>query len=306
MVRDARKSRAATVSLVYNGVATALKLAAAVSTGSVSLLSEAAHSATDIVASTMAYFSVRASAQPPDEDHPYGHGKMESVAGFGEAILLLAVVGYIAFEAIQRLVRGNQEVVALDFGIWVMAISAASSFVIGRYVSKVGKDTDSIALQSNGQHLLVDFWTSVGVLVALVATKLLKLPWIDSAVAIAFAGWLGYGAWGLFKQAFDHLVDRSLPEEEIEKVKAILSAESQALSWHRLRTRIGGNIRYVDVHVVVPRELTVVEAHEVADRLEKGISTELAPAIASIHVDPFDPTKVQDGSTPSPDPRLIN
>jgi len=303
--RNSRKRRAANLSLGYNVLATALKLTAAVATGSVSLLSEAAHSATDIVASAMASLSIRASSQPADDDHPYGHGKMESVAGFGESILLFGVVGYIAIEAIQRLLRGGSEVQALDFGIGVMAASAATSFVVGRYVQRVGRQTESIALQSNGQHLLVDFWTSAGVLAALAATRLTGLDWIDSAVALAFAIWLGYGAWGLFRTAFDHLVDRSLPEEEVERIRAILDAQTGVISWHRLRTRIGGSIRFVDVHIVVPRELSVVDAHEVADAIEKAIKAEFGIAVANVHVDPFDPTKAQDGSTPSPDMNAI-
>src|SRR4051812_31012358 len=117
MVDERRKRVAATLSLVYNVVLTALKILAAVVTGSVSLVSESVHSATDIVASAIALISVRAAAVPPDEDHPYGHGKIESLAGFGESILLLGIVGYIVFEAIQRLLT-HSKVENLGIGIW--------------------------------------------------------------------------------------------------------------------------------------------------------------------------------------------
>ncbi|AIE83554.1 Cobalt-zinc-cadmium resistance protein [Fimbriimonas ginsengisoli Gsoil 348] len=278
----------------YNVALTLLKIVAAVMTGSVSLLSESVHSATDVVASGIALVSVRAAAAPPDHDHPYGHGKMESMAGFGESILLLAIVGYIVFEAIQRLVV-HHPVQNLGIGLWVMAASAVSSLIIGHYVSKVGQETQSVALRSNGQHLMVDFWTSVGVLSALVLTRLTHLVWIDSAFALALAAWIAFGAWKMLKIAFDELVDKSLPEDELEAVHTILCAEPGVLSYHRLRARHSGSFHFVDVHVVVPNDWSVVQAHSLADRIEKRINEELLPAQTVVHIDPYDPAKAMDG-----------
>jgi cation diffusion facilitator family transporter len=160
------KRRAAVVSLGYNLTATAVKLIAALITGSVSLLSEALHSATDVVASLFAYLGVRVGATPPDPQHPYGHGKAETLAGFGEAVLLIAIVGYLLFEGVRRLIVGS-ELQQLEWGAAVMAFSTLTSLAVGQYVWRTGKRTHSLALMSNGQHLMIDFWTSLGLLIAL-------------------------------------------------------------------------------------------------------------------------------------------
>lgn len=284
------KKRAAATSLTYNIVLTLLKLAAAVLTGSVSLLSEAIHSATDIIASGIALVSIRVAAAPPDDDHPYGHGKVESLAGFGESILLLMIVCYVVFESVQRLIQGTQ-IENLNLGIWVMGISCVSSYLVGRYVQRAAQKTHSLALASNGQHLMVDFWTSVGVLAALVTTKLTGWAYADPIFAIAFACWLAVGAWRLSVEAFHQLIDRSLSDEELEKIRQLAESHPGLLGYHRLRSRLSGDLRYVDMHVVVPQEWSVVEAHDCADALEKKIMDAIAPAVVVIHVDPYDVVK---------------
>jgi cation diffusion facilitator family transporter len=285
-----QKRRAAVASLGFNVLSTAFKLIAAVLTGSVALLSEAVHSMTDVIASSIAYFGVRAAAAPPDEEHPYGHGKIESLAGFGESILLLMTVIYIVIQSVRRLMSGAGAE-RLDFGMAVMAASAIGAIALGLYVSAVGKRTRSLALQSNGQHLRVDSLTSVGVLVALAITSITGWKQADAVVAILIAGWIGYSAWLLSKKAFDQLIDRRLPDEEVTRIKAIVATHEGILSCHQLRSRLSGNERYIDMHIVVPNQLTVVEAHEVADRLEKDIADALAPAQVVIHVDPYDESK---------------
>ncbi len=288
------KKRAAGISLAYNVTLTLLKLAAAVLTGSVALLSEAIHSATDIVASGIALVSVRAASAPPDEDHPYGHGKIESLAGFGESILLLIIVCYVVFESVQRLIRGV-EVQNLDVGLWVMAFSAVTSFFVSRHVGAISKRTGSLALASNSQHLMVDCITSVGVLGALVVTKMTGWEQADPAFAILLAGWMAVGAWRLARQAFDQLVDRALTEDEIEQIRGLVNSQVGVLDCHRLRTRLSGDTRYIDMHIVVPRDWSVVQAHDLADGLEKSIADAMAPAVVVIHVDPFDEGKVGEG-----------
>lgn len=287
---QARKRKAAIASLAFNVLSTVFKLVAALLTGSVALLSEAVHSLTDVVASTIAFFSVRAASAPPDEEHPYGHGKIESLAGFGESVLLLMIVIYIVVQSVQRLIHGAV-VERLDFGMAVMAASAVGAVAVGAFVSRVGKSTGSLALQSNGQHLGVDAVTSAGVLGALALTQLTGWKQADAVVAILLAGWIGYSAWRLAKKAFDQLIDRRLPDNEVSTIKSIVETHEGILSCHQLRSRLSGNERYIDMHIVVPNQLTVVEAHEVADKLEKEIADALTPAHVVIHVDPYDEAK---------------
>lgn len=290
------KKRAAGISVAYNVTLTLLKLAAAVLTGSVSLLSEAIHSATDIVASGIALVSVKAAAAPPDDDHHYGHGKIESLAGFGESILLLIIVCYVVFESVQRLFRGT-EVQNVNIGVWIMAFSAISSFLVARHVQGIANRTSSLALASNSQHLMVDCVTSIGVLVALLVTKLTGWDLADPVFALILAGWMAVGSWKLARQAFDQLVDRALTEEEIDKIRILVDSHEGILGHHRLRTRLSGDTRYVDMHIVVPDEWSVVQAHDVADALEKIICDAMAPAVVVIHVDPFDVTKASSNSS---------
>ena len=278
------------LSLAWNIFQTLLKVAAAILTRSVSVFSEAAHSSIDVVASLMAYAGVRVSAAPPDEEHPYGHGKVESLAGFGESILLFGTVIYIIVTAINRLVH-KPPIERIDAGVIVMAVSAIGCFVTSRYLISVSKKSNSIALKSNGQHLTADSVTSIGVLVALTITKLTNIEWADAAMAILIALWMTHGAWHLMVEAFDHLIDKRLSHEELDKIENILTSHKEVLGHHRLRTRMSGAVRYIDMHIVVPNEWSLVQAHNVADELEKTIAHELAPAQVVIHVDPFDAAK---------------
>ncbi len=283
--------RASAVSVLFNLASTIIKVVGAVLTGSVSLFSEAVHSATDVVASLGAFFSVRVAALPPDDEHPYGHGKVESLAGFGESVLLLGIVGYIFYEAIVRLTTHHAPVQKVDIGLLIMALSAAGSFIAGLYVQKTAKETRSTALASNGQHLMVDCVTSLGVLLALLITKFTGWVHADAAVALLFGAWLAWGAWRMLKRAFHELIDRRLPDDEIAKIRAIISAQEGIISFHRLRTRLSGQTRWIDFHVVVPRDCSVVESHEMVDILEKRLRKEMAPAQTVVHVDPYDPAK---------------
>ncbi len=285
------KRNAAWASLSFNLLSTVVKIIAAILTGSVSLLSEAVHSTTDVIASTMAFFSVRAAAAPPDEEHPYGHGKMESLAGFGESVMLLLIVVYILVESIRKL-RFGGNVEKLDFGMLVMALSSLGALATGLFVGKVGRDSDSLALKSNGQHLMVDAVTSAGVFAALGITAITGWWQADAVVAMLLAIWIALNSWRLAKAAFDQLVDRSLPPEQLERLRTLLESQDSILDFHRLRSRVAGNERYIDLHIVVPNTWTVVHAHDVADRLEKLICQEFAPAHVVIHVDPFDEKKV--------------
>jgi cation diffusion facilitator family transporter len=167
--------------------------------------------------------------------------------------------------------------------------------LIGRHVSRIGQETGSLALKSNGQHLMVDFWTSVGVIAALAITKLTHWQPADAVFAIVLALWIAYGAFRMAREAFDQLIDHKMPDEEVRRIRSILDAESECLSYHRLRTRHSGSAHYIDFHIVVPNDWSVVQAHNLADRLEKTIATELHPAHVVIHVDPFDAKKIEKG-----------
>ncbi len=287
IIVDASKSRAAAVSVAFNAVSTLFKLVGAILTHSVSLFSEAAHSAADVVASLIAFFSVKAASAPADDEHPFGHGKIESLAGFAESIFLLLTMGFIANEAINRLLMGG-EVHHLETGVAIMAASAVGSLLVGLYVQKEGNRSRSLALQSNGQHLMVDFITSAGVLVALLIVRYTPWKHADPVLALVFAAWIGFNSVKLCMQAYEQLIDRRLADEEITQLQNLFDGATEIVSYHRLRTRLSGQTRHIDVHIVVPSTWSVVEAHRVADDLENLIRENLHPAEVVIHVDPYD------------------
>ncbi len=282
-----KKRRAASLSVAYNGSLTLIKLIVAALTGSVSMFTEAAHSGADVIASGFALIAVRYAAQPPDEDHNYGHGKIETLAGFGEAIMLLLVVAYAVFEAIMRLIN-PQPASNLGLGIVVMVICSLANLIVAAYVSKTAKQTGSIALTSNSQHLMVDFWTNLGVLAALGVGATTGWHRADPVFAILLSLWIIHGAWKMCCTAFNQLVDHRLGDEELETINEILHKHSSLKGFHKLRTRRSGNVAYVDVHLEVPLTWSLVQAHELADLIEKEIQNTLAPAIATIHVDPVE------------------
>jgi cation diffusion facilitator family transporter len=285
------KRKAAILSLSTNIVLSSIKVAAAILTGSIGLLSEAVHSATDIAASGLALASVKAASAPPDDDHPFGHGKIESLAGFGESILLFGIVVYILAEAIPRFAYPSP-IKNSGVGIAVMGVSAALCLWAGRHVLAVGKKTESLALQSNGLHLSIDSVTSVGVLVALVVTQFTGLKIADPLVACLIATWIAFNAWKTCMQAFNQLIDQRIPDEDMAVILGILGEEKEILSYHRLLTRHSGSHHFIELHIVVPRTDSVVQAHSVADRLEKRIEVALRPAHVMIHVDPENLAKI--------------
>ncbi|MFZ4507963.1 MAG: cation diffusion facilitator family transporter [Fimbriimonas sp.] len=284
---DLLKRRAAGISLAYNSVLAVVKLAGAVLTGSLGLFSEAAHSGVDVFASLIALVSIRAAAQPPDDEHPYGHGKIEAMAALAESTLLVLISLYVAAEGVQRFIGGS-ELKQVQIGIYIMAASCITSLITSRHVDGIAKRTNSMALRSNAQHLMVDFWTSLGVLAALGITMATGWRQADSVFAILLAVWLGGNAYKLGREAFEELIDRRIEAEEILAIEETIRSTDGVLGFHKLRTRHSGHWHYVDVHIVVPRDWSVVQGHDVADAVEKRLQATLAPCVAVVHVDPFD------------------
>ncbi len=278
------------LSLATNLLLTLLKVIAAVLTGSVSLFSESIHSTTDVIASIITYLSVRVAAVPPDEEHPYGHGKVESLASFAESILLILIVLFIFKESIDRLSHGSH-VRSVEIGFWIMGGSALISLFVGLFVSKVGFQTESAALKSNGRHLLIDFWTSVGVFVALCVTKFTGWEQADTWFAMGLALWIAYNAVSISREAIEQLIDRRVSDDEIKRIHEVLQGIPDMISYHRLRTRHSGNVHYIDVDVVVPNHWTVVQGHNLADEIESKLEAALPPAHVVVHIDPFDHAK---------------
>jgi len=280
-----RKVAAARLSIYSNTLLTALKLAAGLMSGSVSVLSEAVHSASDLLASWIAFVSVRVSDRPADEHHPYGHGKIESVSGLAEAGLIFAAALYIIYEAVQKLLAGGHSL-DVEVGLIVMLVSVIMNVVVSVRLFRVARETDSLALEADAEHLRTDVYTSVGVLVGLGCVRITGWQALDPIVAIAVALLILRAAWRLSAAAFAGLVDVQLPTEDTDVVRSVLDSEPFVLGYHRLRSRKSGSFRHVDAHVQMADNLTLVQAHDLTERLEDRIRERLSNAVVTIHTEP--------------------
>lgn len=291
--RGEAKQKAAAVSVWSNLSLTGIKLAAAVATRSVSILSEGVHSGLDLVAALMAFLAIRKARKPADADHQFGHGKFESMSGLAESVLILVAVALIFSTSIQRLISGETEILQAELGIVVMAISAVVNIFVSRMLFRVARETDSIALEADAWHLRTDVWTSAGVFVGLgaivAATRLgfREAEHLDPMIAIAVGVVITKAALEITRRSWNHLVDRALPSGEIESIQNLLRDHyPQFAQYHDLRTRQAGSHRYVDLHLVVPGKLPVAEAHALCDHLEADVRRLIPGAEVMIHVEP--------------------
>jgi cation diffusion facilitator family transporter len=281
------KSRAAALSIASNTALILLKAIAGTVTGSVALLTEALHSATDLVASIVAFFSVRAADAPADESHPYGHEKIEDMAAAIEGILILIGCGLIAFEAIRSLVRGP-EVQRLGIGIAVLGLSIVVNFVVSRTLRGRARRTGSPALAADAAHLTTDMATSGGVLIALVVALATGWEWIDPAIALVVAAVIAVAGIRILTRSSRVLVDETLPDPELDVIREVVSefAGRGIVGFHELRGRQAGARRHVDLHVQFRAGTTLEDAHRTAHELQDAIRERLGDADVLIHLEP--------------------
>lgn len=281
-----RKVRVAALSIVSNTVLIVLKLIAGILSGSISIISEAIHSGMDLVAAVIAFFSVRMASKPADQQHPYGHGKIENVSGVVEGLLIFIAAGLIIVEAVIKLfnpARISQEMIAVA----VMLFSGVVNFFVSRILYKTAKEEDSIALEADALHLKTDVYTSLGVGFGLLIIKLTGVPFLDPVIAILVACLIVREAWVLCRSAFGPLMDTRLSDEDERKIKETMERfKGEILDYHSLRTRKSGNTKYIDFHMTVKEGVTVKESHCLSDRIESELEKTLRNTNINIHFEP--------------------
>ncbi|MDE3131547.1 MAG: cation transporter [Acidobacteriota bacterium] len=283
------KQRTAVISVVSNSGLILLKVVAGTLTGSVAILTEAVHSSIDLVASLVAFLSVRIADEPADESHRYGHEKVENLAAAFEAILILVGSAAIAFEAVRRLITGGRTH-TLGIGIGVIAFSAVANLIVSTVIARGGRRTNSPALEGDAAHLRTDAVSSLGVLVALVLVQVTGEQWIDPVAALMVAAAIVLTGVRLLVRSGEALVDQALPPEETEAITAAIEGFDDAaiIGFHELRTRRGGSQRYIDVHLQFRRGTSLEQAHRAAHELQDRIATALGGADVLIHLEPED------------------
>ncbi|OOM07490.1 cation diffusion facilitator family transporter [Clostridium saccharobutylicum] len=279
------KVKVARLSVLSNSILIILKLFVGLTTGSVSILSEAIHSTMDLLAAIIAFFSVKISDKPADEAHPYGHGKVENISGVIEALLILAASIWIIVEAIKKLITPG-EIESIGLGFIVMFISSAINFIVSKKLYKVAKQEDSIALEADALHLKADVYTSLGVGIGLFLIWITKLNYLDPVVAISVAIFILKEAIELLISAFNPLLDVKLSNDEIKIIKDNINKFSTVYcNYHDLKTRKSGRMKYVDLHLVFPENMTIKEAHDICDKIEDNIERSLHYTQIMIHLE---------------------
>ncbi len=294
MLADHRKEKVAILSVISNSLLVLLKIIVGFLIGSVSVLSEAIHPGVDLPAALIAFVAVRISGKPADPTHPFGHGKVENISGTVEAILIFLAAGWIIYEAVLKLII-PQPIEELGLGVGVMLFSALVNIFVSRKLFKVGKETDSLALLADGWHLRTDVYTSLGVMTGLslimIGEKIFPgrhFHWLDPAAAIAVALLIIRTAYELTVQSARDLVDVHLPEEEQWIRDEISKLPFPIRGFHHLRTRKAGATRFVDLHVVMDKDISLQESHQVSDQIVACVKEKFPAAQITVHAEPCD------------------
>jgi len=261
--------------VISNSSLILLKVIAGTLTGSVAILTEAIHSSIDLVASIVAYFSVRKADEPADESHRYGHEKIENIAAAIEGILILVGSAAIAFAAIRRLVNGGS-IHTVGLGIAVVALSIVVNLIVSTKISRTGTKTGSPALEGDAAHLRTDALSSAAVLLGLTLVQLTGAEWLDPVVALGVAGVIVFTGVKLVAQS----TRSSRPVASF--------ADRGVVGYHELRTRRAGARRYVDLHVQFRSGTSLEDAHRTAHDLQDLIAGRLRGVDVLIHLEPED------------------
>ncbi len=283
------KKLAASLSVLSNFILIVLKLITGFVTGSVSIISEAIHSGSDFLASIIALFAVHKAEEPADKDHPFGHGKYEDAAGFAEGCLIILASLYIIYEAGLRLTGSSEPLSNSTAGIAVMLVSVITNIAVSSYLFKVAKNTDSIALHSDAQHLCTDIYSSLTVLVGLVIIKYTGHHVIDSLIAVIVAMIIMHTGYRICKETLNDLLDGSLPQNDIDLIQYTIQNNNHNENICKIKdikTRKSGKNKDIVITLIVDGSMTVAQAHKLCDKLECEIENALGNTKIIIHVEP--------------------
>lgn len=291
------KSRAAFSSLLAALLLTSLKLVVGFSTNSLGILSEAAHSGLDLLAAGVTFYAVRASAQPADERHPYGHGKIENLSALVETVLLLVTCGWIVWEAVTRLVFNPEHVTPSVWGFAVMGISIAIDISRSRMLKRMAIKHNSQALEADALHFATDIWSSAVVIVGLVALQIATLlpPGLarnllekaDAVAALGVSAIVVHVSIALGRKAIDALLDGG-SQEHASRISRDVEALDGVCGVRRIRVRESGPHSFVDLTICVRNNITIDDAHHIAHEAESAVHTILPQADVTVHVEPED------------------
>ena len=282
------KKLAAGLSIVSNAVIIILKFTAGIISGSISIISEAVHSLSDLLASVLTFFAVLKSSEPADKDHPFGHGKYEDMSGFIEGGLIIFAAVYIIYEACKKLFMYRNFEVDTTLGIIVMLFAVVANFFVSSVLFKVAKKSNSISLFADGEHLRTDIYSSLGVMAGLLLIKITGIHILDPIIAILVALFILKAGFSISKETLNNLLDGSLPQKDLKLIEEIINSYKAdcALSFKDLKARRCGPSMDIEVTMLFPRNMTISDCHDICDRIEHLIKQKLGPVFIMIHAEP--------------------
>jgi len=276
----------------YASVATALvlilvKLVAWFMTDSVSILATLLDSSLDVLASVVNLIAIHHALQPADNEHRFGHGKAEALAGIGQAMFIIGSAGVLLLQAAGRLVHPQEITSGLDVGLGVMTFSIIATLCLLSFQKYVIKHTNSTAIKADSLHYKTDLFVNGSVIIALLLS-FNGFPYMDAIFGIGIAFFILYSAWEIVKESIDLLMDHELPDEDRNKIIEVLENDTASLGFHELKTRRSGTRIFVQLHLELDSTLTLAVAHALANQIEEKIEALFDDAEVIIHEDPVD------------------
>lgn len=264
-------------------------------TRSVGLLSDALESGVNLAAAFTALAALRIGSQPPDEEHAYGHQKVEYLSSGAEGGLISLAAIAIIITAVQRLLD-PQTVQRLGIGLALSSAASVVNLIVATILIRVGKRERSIALEADGQHLMSDVWTSAGVLAGVSLVWVTGWQILDPIVALLVGALLGRTGFLLLRRSAYGLIDTALPEEELQTIQSILNRyEAMGVHHHALRTRQAGSRSFISFHIQVPGRWSVQKGHDLLEGIEADLRRALPSATIFTHIEPIeDPRSFRD------------
>ncbi|MGA1846390.1 cation diffusion facilitator family transporter [Deferribacter abyssi] len=280
------KANAPKVSIIIATILAIVKIIFGLFVNSMAIIASAADSIFDIIASAINFVAIKKSEEPPDEKHPYGHAKFESLATYIQSLIILLSGGFIFYKSIIKIIR-KESVTDLNTGIYIMAFSLIVTFFLVIYLNYMAKKTNSSVIEADALHYKVDLLSNGGVILALVLIKYTNLQIIDPIISILTASYIIYSAIKLNLNVSMELLDTELPREiKNDIINVLKQFDEYHLNTHRIRTRKAGNKKFLDMHITLCKNLTLEDAHKVTQLIENALKKEVKDLDVTIHMDP--------------------
>ena len=281
-----RKTTATVVSISVAIFLTLLKTAFGLMSGSLAIIASAVDSGLDIISSGINYYAIKKSEEPPDDKHPFGHGKFESLAAFIQSLIIMLSGGFILYKAYLKIVN-KMWVTDLSQGIYVMITSLIVTFVLVVYLKKVAKSENSSVLKADALHYEIDLFTNFGVLISLFFIKYTGMHFIDAVTSVIISIYIIYEAMKLAVIVSKDLLDAEIDLETKKQITDVLKEfDEYYLDFHNLRTRKAGPEMFADFHLTLCQNISLREAHSITEKIEEAIKNKIENIDVIIHIDP--------------------